>query len=95
MAKKTINKVVQRQLKWYIAEVILLWFLAGIGVVLIVTGIGVYFYVSRITIIQYLSPIYLHTLVISQVRMLHDFSRVLGIVFALVGVVSIVFVLDR
>ena len=95
MAKKTIHKLVQRQLKWYKAEVILLWFLAGIGAVLIIAGVGVYFYVGRITIIQYLSTIHVHRLAISQVKMLHNFSKVLGIVFALVGILCIVLALDR
>ena len=95
MTDKTIDKIVQRQLKWYTAEVILLWFLTGIGAVLIITGVGVYFYVNRITITQYLSAIHVNRFAISQVKMLHDFSKVLGIVFALVGVVSIVFALDR
>ena len=52
-------------------------------------------YVGRITIIQYLSTIHVHRLAISQVKMLHNFSKVLGIVFALVGILCIVLALDR
>ena len=95
MTDKKIDKIVQRQLKWYIAEVILLWLLISLGAVLIVAGIGVYFYVSRISITQYLSTIHVHRLAISLVKMLRNFSKVLGVVFALVGVVCIVFALDR
>jgi len=95
MTDKKIDKIVQRQLKWYIAEVILLWLLISLGVVLIVAGAGIYFYIGKISIIEYLSTIHAHRLAISQVKMLHNFSRVLGIVFALVGVVCIVFALDR
>ena len=95
MTDKTIDKIVQRQLKWYTAEVILLWLLISLGIVLIVAGIGVYFYVGKIVIIEYLSTIHAHRLAISLVKMLHNFSRVLGIVFTLVGIACIVFALDR
>lgn len=81
MTDKTIDKIVQRQLKWYIAEVILLWLLISLGIVLIIAGAGIYFYIGKIVIIEYLSTIHAHRLAISQVRMLHNFSRVLGIVF--------------
>ncbi|MCD6231774.1 hypothetical protein J7K28_03995 [Candidatus Aerophobetes bacterium] len=95
MTDKTIDKIVQRQLKWYTAEVILLWLLISLGIVLIIAGAGIYFYIGKIVIIEYLSTIHAHRLAISQVRMLHNFSRVLGIVFTLVGIVCIVFALDR
>lgn len=95
MAEKTLNKIVKRQLKWYKTEVTLLWFLIGLGAVLMVTGVGVYLYVGRITIVEYLSKIHVQRLAIYQVKMLHDFSKVLGIVFTLVGVVCVVFALDR
>jgi len=95
MIKKTIDKIVKRQLKWYIAEVILLWLLISLGIVLIVAGAGIYFYVGKIVIIEYLSTIHAHRLAISLVKMLHNFSKLLGIVFTLVGIVCIVFALDR
>lgn len=65
------------------------------GAILILAGIGVYFYVGKLSISQYLSTASVRNFVVSQVEMLYDFSKALGIVFALVGVVSIVFALDR
>ena len=95
MARKTIETIVKKRLKWHKTEIIALWFIVAIGAILVLAGIGVYFYVSELTITHYLSTIPVHNLVVSQVKMLHDFSRVLGIVFSLVGLVSIVFALDR
>ncbi len=51
MAKKTIEMIVEKVLKWHRAEVAVLWLLIAIGTVLIITGTGVYFYVSRLAIV--------------------------------------------
>ena len=95
MPKKTVEVIVRARLKRYRFEVIILWLTTAVGVILILTGMGVYFYVGKLTVAQYLSTISIHNVAVSQVQMLHDFSKVLGIVFALVGVVGIVFALDR
>ena len=79
MAKKTIETIVKKQLKNYRTEGIILWSLAGIGVISTLVGIGVYFY----------------SFAIFQVQMPYDFTKTLGIVFSLVGVLAIVFALDK
>ncbi len=50
MAKKTIEMIVRKVLKWHKNEVAVLWLLIAIGAVLIITGAGVYFYISRLAI---------------------------------------------
>jgi len=74
MAKKTIEAIVKKQLKSYRTEIIMLWVLAGVGVVSILAGIGVYFY----------------SFAIFQGQLPGDFAKMLGILFSLVGVLSIV-----
>lgn len=95
MARKAIETIVQKQLRRYKAETMLLWLIIGIGAVLVLSGIGVYFYVGRLNVVQYLSTLSVHNFAESEVKMLGNFSKALGIVFALVGVVSIIFALDR
>ena len=94
MAKKTIQTIVKKQFKWYRTEVIMLLFITAVGVILILTGIGVYFYVGKLSLTQYLSAVPVHSFVVSQAEMLHNFAKVLGIVFSLIGVVFIVFALN-
>ncbi len=95
MAKKTIETIVKKQLKKYRTEVIMFWFLSIVGAILILTGIGIYFYVGKLAIAQYLPVVPIHNFIVSEIEMLYAFSEVLGIVFSLVGIVSIVFALDR
>jgi len=95
MAKKTIEMIVQKVLKWYKAEVAVLWLLIAIGTLLIITGAGVYFYVSRLAIVEQTSLVSNEYFLIAQVRMLYDFARALGIVFSLTGIAVIILALDR
>lgn len=93
MAKKTIEMVVQKVLKWHKAEVAVLWLLIAIGAVLIITGAGVYFYVSRLAIVEQTSLVSNEYFLIAQVKMLFDFARALGVVFSLTGIAVIILVL--
>ena len=95
MAKKTIEMIVQKALKWHKNEVAVLWLLIAIGTLLIITGAGVYFYVSRLAIVEQTSLVSNEYFLIAQVRMLYDFARALGIVFSLTGIAVIILALDR
>jgi len=48
MAKKTIEMIVKKRLKWHKAEVAVLWLLIAIAAILIPAGIGVYFNVGKL-----------------------------------------------
>ncbi len=52
-------------------------------------GIAIYLYVDTLAITQYISAITAGNIAVSQVKMLCDFARGLGIVFTLVGVVTV------
>ncbi len=95
MTGKTIEASVKKQLKWYKAQVVVLWFLIGLGAILIIAGIGVYLYVGKLTIVQRSSSFPADGYILSQLRMVCIFARVLGIVFSLVGIASIISALDR
>jgi len=55
----------------------------------------VYFYIGKLTLVQktYATPP--KDFMMSQLRLLCDFARALGVVFSLIGVVSIILALDR
>lgn len=93
--KKTIKRIVKKRLRWHKTETILLWLIIAIAAVLVVSGIGVYFYVGELSITQYVSTVSIQNFVVSEVKMLCDFAKVLGAVFSVVGVVAIIFALDR
>ena len=95
MAKKTIEMIVEKVLKWHRAEVAVLWLLIAIGTVPIITGAGVYFYVGRLAIVEQTSLVSNKYFLIAQVKMLWDFARALGIVFSLTGIAVIILALDR
>ena len=95
MAKKTIEMIVEKRLKWHITEVAVLWLLIAIAAVLIITGIGVYFYVGRLAIAEQPSLLSTKYFLVGQVKMLWDFARALGIVFSLTGIAVIILALDR
>jgi len=82
MPEENVEKIAKKLLKWHKAEMAILFVLVGLGAVLILAGIGVYFYVGKLTMIQKLFASSSKNLIISQVKMLYDFSRVLGIVFS-------------
>jgi len=89
MAKKTIEMIVKNWLKWHKAEVTVLWFLIAIGAIPIPAGIGVCFCVDGLAITQYVFAIPAKSFAVSQVKMLCNFAKVLGIVFALAGIAVI------
>ncbi len=95
MAKKTMEMIVKKRLKWHKAEVAVLWLIIAIGAILIPAGVGVYFYVGKLSITQYVFAIPTGNFIVSQVKMLCYFARVLGMVFALTGIAVIILALDR
>lgn len=64
------------------------------GTVLVLIGTGLYFYVSRLAIVQQRSLMSTKYFLIAQVKMPCDFTRALGVVFSLVGVVAIIFAVE-
>ena len=95
MAKKTTEMIVEKRLKWHKAEVAVLCLIIAIGAILIPVGIGVYFYVGKLSISRYVFAIPAGNFIVSQVKMLCYFAKVLGIVFALSGIAVIILALDR
>ncbi len=95
MASNSMDVIVEKRLKWHKTETILLWLIIAIAAILIPTGIGTYLYVGSLAITQYISAITTGNIAASQVRMLCDFARGLGIVFTLVGVVTIALARNR
>lgn len=95
MAKKTIEMIVEKQLKRHRTEVILLWLIIAVGAFLIPTGIALYFNVGKLPITQYVSAITSKNVMITQVRMVWDLSRGLGIVYSLSGISVTVLALNR
>ena len=95
MTKNTINTIVSKRLKWRRTEVILLWLMIAMAIISIPAGIAIYLYVDTLAITQYISAITTGNIAVSQVRMLCDFARGLGIVFTLVGVIAIALARNR
>ena len=95
MAKKTIEMIVKKRLKWHKAEVAVLCLIIAIGAILIPVGIGVYFCVDDLAITQYVFAIPAGSFVVSEVKMLCNFAKALGIVFSLAGIAVIILALDR
>jgi len=95
MRKNTIDTIVSKRLKWHKTEMILLWLIIAMAVIPIPTGIGIYLYVDTLAITEYINAITTGNIAVSQVRMLCDFARGLGIVFTLIGVVTIALARNR
>ncbi len=95
MDSNSIDVIVEKRLRWHKAETILLWLIIAMAVISIPAGIGIYLYVDTLAITQYISAITTGNIAVSQVKMLCDFARGLGIVFTLVGVVTIALARDR
>ncbi len=72
----------------------MLWLLIAIAAILIPAGIGVYFCVDDLAITQYVFAIPAKSFAVSQVKMLWNVAKVLGIVFALAGITVIILALD-
>jgi len=90
-----MSSIVKNELKQYKFGVILLYFLMAFGVILIIAGVGVYFYIGKLTVGQWLLTTSVKNFRINEIRMLYDYSRVLGIVFSLVGIAVIIVALDK
>lgn len=95
MAKKSIEMIVEKQLKSHKAEVVVLWLLVAMGILLVLIGTGIHFYVIRLAIVEQPSLISTKYFLIAQVKMLCDFARALGIVFSLTGIAVIILAFDR
>jgi len=95
MLRKPLDAIVRKRLKRHKTEIVLLWLILAVGAILIPVGIGIFSYVDTLAIIQYVFAIPAGNFITSQVKILCDFAKALGIVFALVGVVAVVFALDR
>ena len=89
MASNSMDVIVEKRLRWHKTETILLWLIIAMAVIPIPTGIAICLYVDTLAITQYISAITTGNIAVSQVRMLCDFARGLGIVFTLIGVISI------
>ena len=95
MAKKIIETIAKKRLKWHKSETVALWLIIALGAILIPAGIAVYFYVGKLIITPHVVAIPVGNLIVSQVKMLYYFAKVLGIVFALTAIAVIVLALDR
>jgi hypothetical protein len=72
-----------------------LWLLIAIAAILIPAGIGVYFCVDDLAITQYVFVVPAGSFVVSEVKMLCNFAKALGIVFSLTGIAVIILAFDR
>ena len=95
MASNSMDVIVEKRLKWHKTETVLLWLIIVMAVIPIPAGIAIYLYVDTLAITQYISAITTGNIAVSQVRMLCDFARGLGIVFTLVGVITIALARNR
>ena len=95
MAKKTIEVIVKKRLKSHKAEVAVLCLIIAIAAILIPVGIGVYFCVDDLAIAQYVFAVSAKSFAVSEVKMLCNFAKVLGIVFSLTGIAIIILAFDR
>ena len=93
--KKTMDEVVNGRLKRHRTETVLLWLILCIALIPIVTGIGIYLYVDNLSVTQYLASINRQDFVVSQLRLLYDFGRGMGVVLALAGIVAIALAVNR
>jgi len=73
----------------------LLWLIIATGAILILARIGVYHYVDNLSITRYVFGVTAGNFIISQVKMLFNFAKFLGIVFSLTGIAVIILTLDR
>ncbi|RLE09553.1 hypothetical protein DRJ00_03910 [Candidatus Aerophobetes bacterium] len=95
MPQRSLEAIVKKRLKQYKTERIVLLLLIAVGVILTLAGIGVYFYVGKLTLVQktYATPP--KNFMMFELRLLCDYARALGVIFSLIGVVSIILALDR
>jgi len=95
MFQRSLEAIVKKRIKQYRTEKIILFILIALGAVLIVAGGGVYFYIGKLTLVQKVYAMPALDFNIIELRLLCDFARMLGIVFLLVGLASIILACDR
>ena len=93
--EKTMDEVVNGRLKWHRTETVLLWLILCIALVPIAAGIGIYLYVDNLSITQYLASINTQDFIVSQLRLLYNFGRGMGVVLTLAGIVAIALAVNR
>lgn len=93
--KKTIEEVVNGRLKRHRTEMVLLWLIFCVALVPIAVGIGIYLYVDNLSVTQYLASINRQDFIVSQLRLLYDLGRGMGVVLTLAGIVAIALAVSR
>ncbi len=93
--KKTMDEVANGRLKRHRTEMVLLWLMLCIALVPITVGIGIYLYVDNLSVTQYLASVNRQDFIVSQLRLLHDLGRGMGVVLTLAGIVAIVLTISR
>jgi len=93
--EKTMDEVVNGRLKWHRTEMVLLWLIFCIALVPIAVGIGIYLYVDNLSVTQYLASINRQDFIVSQLRLLYDLGRGMGVVLTLAGIVAIALAVSR
>ena len=93
--EKTMDEVVNGRLKWHRTETVLLWLILCIALVPIAVGIGIYLYVDNLSITQYLASINTQDFIVSQLRLLYNLGRGMGVVLTLAGIVAIALAVSR
>ncbi|KKK45365.1 hypothetical protein LCGC14_3165700 [marine sediment metagenome] len=93
--EKTMDEVVNGRLKWHRTETVLLWLILCIALVPIAVGIGIYLYVDNLSIAQYLASITTQDSIVSQLRLLYNLGRGMGVVLTLAGIVAIALAVSR
>ena len=93
--KKTMDEVVNGRLKWHRTETVLLWLILCTAVIPMTAGIGIYLYVDNLSITQYLGSINTQDFIASQLILLCDLGKGMGVVLALAGIVAIALATNR
>ncbi len=93
--KKTMEEVVNGRLKRHRTEMVLLWLIFCIALVPIAVGIGIYLYVDNLSVTQYLASINRQDFIVSQLKLLYNLGRGMGVVLTLAGIVAIALVVSR
>ncbi len=93
--KKTMDEVANGRLKRHRSEMVLLWLILCIALVPITVGIGIYLYVDNLSVAQYLTSINRQDFIVSQLRLLYDLGRGMGVVLTLAGIVAIALTVSR
>ncbi|HEC65304.1 MAG TPA: hypothetical protein ENI23_08420 [bacterium] len=90
-----MDEVVNGRLRWHRTETVLLWLILCIALVPIITGIGIYLYVDNLSIAQYLASITTQDSIVSQLRLLYNLGKGMGVVLTLAGIVAIALAVNR